>query len=147
MSDTIDYPTSDEAQRFSEEFDNIVTETLSELNTNGVRLRTDIIMSERNEGESSPVRLGATLYVSKAVNNDPDIKHYENPTEDELLEILNKSENYTGTWYHSKVTLYFRGKWTPLQAKVAELDEESGVFLQFHYPQSVSRAKVKNLPV
>lgn len=134
MSDDIQYPTADEAEQFSDEFDKIVDNTLAELNQSADRVRTDIIMSNRDEGESSPVRLGATLFVSQAVAADPEIKQYENPTDEQMHEILDRAANYTGTWYHSKVTLYSTGKWTPLQAKVAELDEESGVFLMFHYP-------------
>jgi hypothetical protein len=134
MSDKIEYPTEDEAQQFSEEFDRIVENTLFELRESGYKVRTDIIMKERNEGESSAVRVGATLYVAKAVESDPEIQLYENPTDAELEEILLKAADYTGTWYHSRVVLTYTGEWTPLQVKVAELDEESGVFLSLHYP-------------
>jgi hypothetical protein len=134
MSDKIEFPTEDEAQRFSEEFDRIVESTLSELLEHGDKKRTDIIMQERNEGESSAVRVGATIYVAKAVESDPEVKFYENPTDAELEAILLKAASYTGTWYHSRVVLTFTGEWTALQAMVADLDEESGVFLSLHYP-------------
>lgn len=134
MSENIEFPTEDDAQRFSDEFDRIVENTLSELRESGHKVRMDIIMKERNEGESSAVRVGATLYVAKAVQSDPDIQLYENPSDAELEEILLKAASYTGTWYHSHVVFTFMGEWTPLQAKVAELDEESGVFLSLHYP-------------
>ena len=134
MSDRIEFPTEDEAQRFSDEFDRIVEDTLSELRESGSKVRTDVIMKDRNEGESSAVSLGATLYVAKAVQSDPDIQLYENPSDAELEEILLKAADYTGTWYHSHVVFTFTGEWTPLQARVAELDEDSGVFLTMHYP-------------
>lgn len=134
MSDNVEFPTEDEAQRFSDEFDQIVENTLFELRESGHKVRTDVIMKDRNEGESSAVRVGATLYVAKAVESDPEIRLYENPSDAELEEVLLKAADYTGTWYHSHVVLTFTGDWTPLQAKVAELDEESGVFLSVHYP-------------
>lgn len=138
MSDTIEFPTDDDAERFSTEFDRIVENTLFELRESGQKVRTDVIMKERNEGESSAVRVGATLYVAKAVQSDPDIQLYENPTDEELEEILLKAASYTGTWYHSHVVFTATGEWSALQSKVADLDEESGVFLSVHYPHGKS---------
>jgi hypothetical protein len=138
MSDIIEFPTDDDAERFSAEFDRIVENTLFELRESGQKVRTDIIMKERNEGESSAVRVGATLYVAKAVQSDPDIRLYENPTDAELEEVLLKAADYSGTWYHSHVVFTSTGDWSPLQKRVAELDEESGVFLSIHYPAGKS---------
>jgi hypothetical protein len=76
--------------------------------------------------------------VAKAVQSDPDIRLYENPTEAELEEILLKAASYTGTWYHSHVVFTSTGDWSVLQKRVAELDEESGVFLSIHYPEGKS---------
>lgn len=134
MSDIVEFPTDDEAERFSEEFDRIVDNTLSELWENGDKKRMDVIMKERNEGESSAVRVGATIYVARAVETDPDVKLYENPSDAELEEVLLKAADYTGTWYHSRVVLTYSGEWSALQAKVAGLDDESGVFLCLQYP-------------
>lgn len=134
MSDMIEFPTDDDAERFSDEFDRIVENTLFELRESGQKVRTDVIMRERDEGESSAVRVGASLYVAKAVQSDPNIRLYENPSDAELEEILSTAADYTGTWYHSHVVFTSSGEWSDLQKRVADLGEESGVFLSVQYP-------------
>jgi hypothetical protein len=140
MNDTMQFPTTEEADRISAEFDVIVQHTFDELTRNGVRVRTDVVLRSRNEGLSSPVRVGASLFVSRAIQSDPDVVEYDDPSEAQLREILARAERYTGDWYHSKVTLHYTGHWTPLQTEVAELDEESGVFVIFDYdsPEALS---------
>lgn len=136
MSQTIHYPTAGEAERLSAEFDRIVQETFDELTGAGVKVRTDVIMRARDEGLSSPVRVGASLYVAHTVHDDPEIAVYDNPDDEQLREILAKAAAYSGDWFHSKVLLRFSGQWSALQTEVAELDEDSGVFLMFDYPET-----------
>lgn len=135
MSNRIEHPTEDEVQLFSDEFDRIIDNTLFELSENGVKVRADVIMKDRNEGESSAVRVGASLHVSRLIESDPDIIYYDNPTDAELEEILARAANYTGSWYHSYVVLTLSGEWSSLQCKVAELDDESGIFLSIRCPE------------
>ena len=129
-------PSSKDAEAYSEEFDNIAGATLHELVEAQTHLRTELIMQDRDEGLSSPVRLGATLYVAHAVDADPEIAKYDDPTDEELQQVLDRAASYDGDWYHSRVTLNYTGSWSPLQEQIAELDEESGVFIVFNYETS-----------
>lgn len=133
MTQEIQLPTAEEAEQLSERFDRVACTTLHELAGRCTHERLELIMQGRAEGLSSPVRVGATVYVRKAVEDDPWVTKYDEPTDADLHEVLAKAESYDGQWYHSRVILNFYGSWTPLEREVAELDEESGVFIVFNY--------------
>lgn len=133
MTDEMQMPSPEEAEQLSEAFDRVVAKTLHELAGRSTHERLELIMRERAEGLSSPVRAGATVYVAHAVENDPKVAKYDHPTDDDLRTVLAKAETYTGQWYHSRVVLSFHGTWSPLEQEVAELDEDSGVFVVFDY--------------
>lgn len=136
MTNEIQLPSAEEAEQLSERFDRVACTTLHELAGSRKHERLELLMQSRAEGLSSPVRAGATVYVRKAVEDDPTVTKYDDPTDADLREVLAKAESYDGRWYHSRVVLNFYGSWTPLQREVADLDEESGVFIVFNYAKN-----------
>lgn len=136
MNSELRLPSEKEASELSDRFDRKVCSTLQELVERQAHERFETLMEASGEGLSSPVRVGAEVYIAHAVEDDPKVAKYDNPSDLELLEVLNRAAKYTGDWYHSRVVLKFYGSWSPLQRAVAELEEESGVFVIFDYEAS-----------
>lgn len=136
MNIKMELPTEEQAARFSEQYDKTVEETLAKLLLQAPMVRADIIIAERQASLSSPVRVAALLYVKAALEGDAEVECFDYPTAQNLRHVLAKAESYEGDWFHSRVTLRYSGGWSPLEQEVAELDEESGVFVEFHYPDT-----------
>lgn len=57
------------------------------------------------QGECSNEEINELIREMKNVDNDPNMKNYEYPTDEELQTIVNEAKNYTGEWYHSNVLI------------------------------------------
>lgn len=137
MNTKIELPTNEQAERFSEQFEQAVWEAMADLLERQPKMRADLILRDLGIATlSSPVRVAVMQYVKSAVEADPLVTSFDQPSVEDLRHIIAKAEHYGGDWYHSRVTLRYSGSWTPLEQEVSELDEESGVFVEFHYPDT-----------
>jgi hypothetical protein len=55
--------------------------------------------------ECSYAEISAIVRELDDVRKDESIQRYDNPSISEMKEIINRSENYAGEWYHSEVIL------------------------------------------
>jgi hypothetical protein len=99
----------------------------------GLVARAEVLAAGTEPGSAEDV--GAIIFEREAVMADTNIKHYENPSDDELLEILAKAETYEGDWYHSYVSMTSDGGWTPLQQRVVDLPDTAGVYRIYSYTE------------
>lgn len=72
---------------------------------------------------------GVALYEHRKVFTDPDLIRYENVTDGDLREILDRAKQYDGEWYHSYATFTVGEEMSPLASEVAALPSSAGVYI------------------
>lgn len=88
------------------------------------------------EHECSPEEIDELLEELHKIDEDSEIIHYVSPTIQEMKEIIEKAETYTGTWYHSKVVLSGnkeKPETEELKNKISELGEDHGIALSWDF--------------
>ena len=86
--------------------------------------------------ECSEEEIDELLNELRTIDEDSEIIHYDLPNIQEMKEIIEKAENYTGTWYHSKVILSgFEEdlERQELKNKISQLGEEHGIALRWEF--------------
>lgn len=84
----------------------------------------------------SPEEINELLIELRTIDEDPEIAYYDLPNIQEMKEIIEKAEDYSGTWYHSKVVLSgFEEdlEKQELKNKISELGEDRGIALSWTY--------------
>jgi hypothetical protein len=121
-----------------DEFDRVVVDTFQRLKASDRKVRPDVLGLD---DENSPASVGAWLFVADELGTDSDVLTYSNPTEEELRVILVRALEYSGDWYHSRVTLCFTGEWSRLEEAITELPASAGVFLSYSYASKEAMLK------
>jgi len=86
--------------------------------------------------ECTPEEIRAMLDEHSAVVSDETIAVYTYPTVEEMQNIVEAAENYTGEWYHSKVTLTpdsYSGLQKQLSDKITSFEEDKGIYVLYQY--------------
>jgi hypothetical protein len=127
------YAAYQESQKpgFYEARDKSITDAYAELKERGVVARAEILSEGSEPGSSEDV--GATLYELRTVVGDSSVQRYDDPSDEELLEVLAKAEAYDGDWFHSYVKMTSVGGWTPLQQRVKDLPSSAGVYRTYSF--------------
>lgn len=70
-----------------------------------------------------------------AISKDENIKHYDDPSLEELIEVISIAESYSGPWYHSVVTLHDETKDinSDLKQRIYDLGAEAGITVLTSY--------------
>ena len=83
--------------------------------------------------------LKRTIVELREIDNDDAIVRHDEPTIEELKEIIHKAKSYTGSWYHSKVTLpgwFISKEYSLLQKEVEELGQNAGIVISHQMPST-----------
>jgi len=86
--------------------------------------------------ECSEEEIDELLNELRTIDEDSEIIHYDLPNIQEMKEIIEKAENYTGKWYHSKVILSgFEEdpERQELKNKISQLGEDYGIALSWEF--------------
>lgn len=110
-----------------------INDAYAELKELGVVARAEILSEGAEKGSSEDV--GATLYELRTVESDSNVARYDDPSDEELLEVLAKAEAYEGDWFHSYVRMTCVGGWTPLQQRVKDLPSSAGVYRSYSFSE------------
>lgn len=110
-----------------------IADAYAELKELGVVARAEILSKGAKKGSSEDV--GATLYELRTVESDSNVQRYDDPSDEELLEVLAKAESYVGEWFHSSVRMTCVGDWTPWQKRVRELPSSAGVYRSYSFSE------------
>lgn len=122
-----------------------IAESYAFWKSQGRKVRPDILWREVESG--SDLEIAATLYVMKLVEADKSIPRYDNPTQAEMQEILERAASYEGDWYHSIVKLEMSDDWTPLHQAIDDLPYSAGVSLSVSFAHDASMFKYFGLDV
>lgn len=76
--------------------------------------------------------LKRTMEEMRDIASDDTIARYDEPTVEDLQEIIQKAKSYTGPWYHSEVTLpewFISEEYSFLQKEVEKLGQNAGIVI------------------
>lgn len=96
------------------------------------RYLSPIYFGPRWTDEEIDEDLKRTMEEMHNISSDDTIARYDEPTVEDLTEIIQKAKEYTGSWYHSEVTLpewLISKEYSLLQKEVEELGQNAGIVI------------------